>query len=63
MLSSHRAGAIGEALRNIGHLVANDVEAICRGLGPDLPDCPNPRDLIWTLEGSGAMVGRERIRR
>lgn len=34
VLSSHRAGAMGEAILNIGHLVANDVEAICRGLVP-----------------------------
>jgi phosphoglycerate dehydrogenase-like enzyme len=34
VLSSHRAGAIGEALLNIGRLVTNDVEAICRGLAP-----------------------------
>jgi phosphoglycerate dehydrogenase-like enzyme len=34
VLSSHRAGAIGEGLLNIGHLVANDMEAICRGLMP-----------------------------
>jgi phosphoglycerate dehydrogenase-like enzyme len=34
VLSSHRAGAIDEAIRNIGHLVANDIEAICSGLAP-----------------------------
>ena len=34
VLSSHRAGAIGEALLNIGRLVANDIEAICNGLVP-----------------------------
>jgi phosphoglycerate dehydrogenase-like enzyme len=34
VLSSHRAGAIGEALRNIGRMVAIDVEAICQGLVP-----------------------------
>ena len=34
VLSSHRAGAIGEALLNIGRLVTNDVEAICQGLMP-----------------------------
>jgi phosphoglycerate dehydrogenase-like enzyme len=34
VLSSHRAGAIGEALLNIGHIVTNDMEAICRGLVP-----------------------------
>jgi hypothetical protein len=25
---------MGEAILNIGHIVANDVEAICRGLVP-----------------------------
>ena len=34
VLSSHRAGAIGEALLNIGRMVANDLEAICQGLVP-----------------------------
>lgn len=34
VLSSHRAGAIGEALLNIGRIVADDLEAICRGLPP-----------------------------
>jgi phosphoglycerate dehydrogenase-like enzyme len=33
-LSSHRAGAIGEALHNIGRMVANNIEAICSGLVP-----------------------------
>lgn len=34
VLSSHRAGAIGDALLNIGRVVANDIEAICQGLVP-----------------------------
>ena len=34
VLSSHRAGAIGDALHNIGRMVANDTEAICQGLVP-----------------------------
>lgn len=34
VLSSHRAGAIGEGLLNVGRIVANDVEAICKGLVP-----------------------------
>jgi phosphoglycerate dehydrogenase-like enzyme len=34
VLSSHRAGAMGEAILNIGHIVANDMEAICQGLVP-----------------------------
>jgi phosphoglycerate dehydrogenase-like enzyme len=34
VLSSHRAGAMGEALQNIGRLVTHDIEAICQGLVP-----------------------------
>jgi phosphoglycerate dehydrogenase-like enzyme len=34
VLSSHRAGAIGEALRTVGRFVADDVEALCAGLVP-----------------------------
>ena len=34
ILSSHRAGAIGEGLHNVGHLVVNDLEAILNGLIP-----------------------------
>lgn len=34
ILSSHRAGAIGEALLNIGRIVVNDMEAILNGLMP-----------------------------
>jgi phosphoglycerate dehydrogenase-like enzyme len=34
VLSSHRAGAIGEALQNVGRLVADDLEALCAGLVP-----------------------------
>ncbi len=34
VLSSHRAGAIGDALLNIGRMVTNDIEAICKGLVP-----------------------------
>ena len=34
ILSSHRAGAIGEALLNIGRLVTRDMEAILKGLIP-----------------------------
>ena len=34
ILSSHRAGAIGEALLNIGRLVTRDMEAILNGLIP-----------------------------
>ena len=34
ILSSHRAGAIGDALLNIGRIVVNDMEAILKGLIP-----------------------------
>lgn len=34
VLSSHRAGAIGEAIENIGRIVADDLEAICQGRVP-----------------------------
>jgi phosphoglycerate dehydrogenase-like enzyme len=34
VLSSHRAGAQGESIQSIGRLVADDIEAICRGLVP-----------------------------
>jgi phosphoglycerate dehydrogenase-like enzyme len=34
ILTSHRAGAIGEALRSVGRLVADDLEAICSGRAP-----------------------------
>jgi phosphoglycerate dehydrogenase-like enzyme len=34
VLSSHRAGAVSNALLTIGRLVANDVEALARGLVP-----------------------------
>lgn len=34
VLSSHRAGAIGEGLHAVGRVVADDLEAICQGLVP-----------------------------
>lgn len=34
VLSGHRAGSIREELRNIGHLVVNDLEAMLAGLPP-----------------------------
>ncbi|HEU5085889.1 MAG TPA: NAD(P)-dependent oxidoreductase, partial [Roseiflexaceae bacterium] len=34
VLSSHRAGANGEALHNVGRIVADDLEAICAGKVP-----------------------------
>ena len=42
VLSSHRAGAMGEALRNIGRLVTNDIEAICQGLVPQYMQVAQP---------------------
>lgn len=42
VLSSHRAGAMGEALWNVGHLVAEDLEAICRGLAPQAMQVAQP---------------------
>jgi phosphoglycerate dehydrogenase-like enzyme len=42
VLSSHRAGAISEALLNIGRIVANDIEAICRGLVPQEMQAAQP---------------------
>ncbi len=42
VLSSHRAGAIGEGLLNIGHLVAQDIEAICQGLVPQAMQIATP---------------------
>jgi phosphoglycerate dehydrogenase-like enzyme len=34
ILSSHRAGAIGEAIQNIGRIVVRDLEAVLKGLPP-----------------------------
>jgi phosphoglycerate dehydrogenase-like enzyme len=34
ILSSHRAGAIGEAIRTIGRIVVRDLEAVLKGLPP-----------------------------
>jgi phosphoglycerate dehydrogenase-like enzyme len=34
VFSTHRAGAIREAFLNIGRMVANDTEAIVKGLPP-----------------------------
>jgi phosphoglycerate dehydrogenase-like enzyme len=42
VLSSHRAGAIREALRNIGRIVTNDIEAICQGLAPQYMQVAQP---------------------
>lgn len=42
VLSSHRAGAIGEGLRNVGRIVADDLEAICRGLIPQAMQVAQP---------------------
>ena len=42
VLSSHRAGAIGEALHNVGRLVADDLEALCSGRVPQLMQAAQP---------------------
>ena len=42
LLSSHRAGAQSEALRNVGHLVVEDMEAICQGLIPQKMQIAQP---------------------
>lgn len=42
ILSSHRAGAIAEALLNIGRIVVNDVEAILSGLPPQQMQVAQP---------------------
>jgi len=42
ILSSHRAGAIGEALLNIGRIVVNDMEAILQGLMPQEMQIAHP---------------------
>lgn len=42
VLSSHRAGAIGEGLLNIGHLVAQDIEAVCQGRPPQAMQLATP---------------------
>jgi phosphoglycerate dehydrogenase-like enzyme len=42
VLSSHRAGAIGEALHGVGRLVADDLEALCSGRVPQLMQLAQP---------------------
>jgi len=42
VLSSHRAGASGEAILNVGHLVADDIEAICSGRIPQAMQVAQP---------------------
>lgn len=42
VLSSHRAGALGEALQNIGRIVADDIEAICSGKAPQAMQLAQP---------------------
>jgi hypothetical protein len=41
-LSSHRAGAIGEALHDVGRLVADDLEALCSGRVPQMMQAAQP---------------------
>lgn len=42
VLSSHRAGAMNEALLNVGHIVADDLEALCLGLAPQKMQIAQP---------------------
>jgi phosphoglycerate dehydrogenase-like enzyme len=42
VLSSHRAGANGEAIMSIGRFVADDIESICRGLVPQAMQIAQP---------------------
>lgn len=42
VLSSHRAGAMGEALHNVGRIAADDLEAICAGLPPQAMQLAQP---------------------
>ncbi|MBA3947776.1 MAG: hydroxyacid dehydrogenase [Herpetosiphonaceae bacterium] len=42
VLSSHRAGAMGEALHMVGRFVADDLEAICAGLVPQRMQVAQP---------------------
>jgi phosphoglycerate dehydrogenase-like enzyme len=42
ILSSHRAGAIGEALLSIGRIVVDDLEAVLRGLPPQQMQSAQP---------------------
>ena len=65
VFSTHRAGAIGEALRNIGTLVADDVEALSAGLVPRAMPAADP-DFVrmragpsLSLPTSSSLVSRE----
>ncbi|MEM7538286.1 MAG: NAD(P)-dependent oxidoreductase [Chloroflexota bacterium] len=42
VLSSHRAGAMDDSIRNVGTLVADDIEAICQGLIPQAMQMARP---------------------
>lgn len=42
VLSSHRAGANVEALLNVGHLVADDIEALCSARVPQMMQLAQP---------------------
>jgi len=53
VLSSHRAGAIGEALLNIGRMAANDMEAIARGLVPPEMQAAQPEFIRMREQKSG----------
>jgi phosphoglycerate dehydrogenase-like enzyme len=45
VLSSHRAGAIGEALHDVGRLVADDLEALCSGRVPQAMQLAQPETI------------------
>ena len=42
VLSSHRAGAQAEALHNVGRITADDLEAVCAGLAPQVMQQAQP---------------------
>jgi phosphoglycerate dehydrogenase-like enzyme len=45
VLSSHRAGANSEGLHRVGQLVADDLEALCRGLVPQMMQVAQPEQI------------------
>ncbi len=49
ILSAHRAGSVTRDLRNIGHLVANDLEGMINGLPPMEMQSAQP-EIIYRLE-------------
>jgi phosphoglycerate dehydrogenase-like enzyme len=54
IFSSHRAGAIGDALLNIGHIVVKDLEAVLNGLMPQYMQVAQPEFIrLRAAEESG----------